>query len=76
MDFLSQIQNHINLGATIVILWAANKFVNRVNTVLKDYPPHRHYPPHGSQFDHIEYPYDFPPTSSKNTNGQSKGNHA
>jgi hypothetical protein len=47
------------LSVLLLLLWRGAKFINRLDSVNKDYPPHRHIG------DRIIYPRDFPPAETE-----------
>lgn len=50
-----------------LIAWRIIASVNRLTTVLRDYPPHRHEP--GGV---VVYPYDYQPAPTGRLNGGNK----
>lgn len=64
---LHDIKDAAELLGLLVMTWRVITAVNRLTSVLRDYPPHRHEP--GGV---VTYPYDYQPVPAGKLNGGGK----
>ena len=62
LETLANLAELISALGVFTILWKINVFMNRLISLLKDYPPHRH--TNGS----VEFPTDYPPPQRERLN--------
>lgn len=64
---LHDIKDVGELLGLVIMTWRVITAVNRMTSVLRDYPPHRH-----ESGGVVSYPYDYPPAPAGRLNGGGK----